>query len=434
MITKDDIRIESEILGSFIVDNSTHEYIDKLQSDDFLKEEHSKIFKTIQSLYRTRKEINYFTIQEKSKIPLSYLTELTNILATTANIETNVEILKNKSNRRKLIQKANKIKEMALDTELDIDTVKNNAMREIDEIESITDDEIVTLRQAMLETTAELDKRYSNKDDLSYYTGIKKLDNATAGLHKEELTTIGARPGVGKTIIGMQIGLNIALNKRKVMYTSLEMSTTQLCERIISANANVDSLRLRKGDIKEDEWTQVYKAAEAYSTNFFAIDKTSRNPAHIRTKIRKYKPDLLIIDYLQLMQSTNREQSREREIATITRDLKLMALEFKIPIIILSQLNRNAEGKRPTMADLRESGAIEQDSDNIFFLHEPNGQEKEKLVEDGVYNWQFFNTLERKECTLSQLIIEKQRNGPVGTFDLVKVPKMMKFLEVDFNG
>ena len=434
MITKDDIRIESEILGSFIVDNSTHEYIDKLQPDDFLKEEHSKIFKTIQSLYRTRKEINYFTIQEKSKIPLSYLTELTNILATTANIETNIEILKNKSNRRKLIQKANKIKEMALDTELDIDTVKNNAMREIDEIESITDDEIVTLRQAMLETTAELDKRYSNKDDLSYYTGIKKLDNATAGLHKEELTTIGARPGVGKTIIGMQIGLNIALNKRKVMYTSLEMSTTQLCERIISANANVDSLRLRKGDIKEDEWTQVYKAAEAYSTNFFAIDKTSRNPAHIRTKIRKYKPDLLIIDYLQLMQSTNKEQSREREIATITRDLKLMALEFKIPIIILSQLNRNAEGKRPTMADLRESGAIEQDSDNIFFLHEPNGQEKEKLVEDGVYNWQFFNTLERKECTLSQLIIEKQRNGPVGTFDLVKVPKMMKFLEVDFNG
>lgn len=434
MITKDDIRIESEILGSFIVDNSTHEYIDKLQSDDFLKEEHSKIFKTIQSLYRTRKEINYFTIQEKTKIPLSYLTELTNILATTANIETNVGILKNKSNRRKLIQKANKIKEMALDNELDIDTVKNNAMREIDEIESVTDDEIVTLRQAMLETTVELDKRYSNKDDLSYYTGIKKLDNATAGLHKEELTTIGARPGVGKTIIGMQIGLNIALNKRKVMYTSLEMSTTQLCERIISANANVDSLRLRKGDIKEDEWTQVYKAAEAYSTNFFAIDKTSRNPAHIRTKIRKYKPDLLIIDYLQLMQSTNREQSREREIATITRDLKLMALEFKIPIIILSQLNRNAEGKRPTMADLRESGAIEQDSDNIFFLHEPNGQEKEKLVEDGVYNWQFFSTLESKECTLSQLIIEKQRNGPVGTFDLVKVPKMMKFLEVDFNG
>ena len=428
MITKDDIRIESEILGSFIVDNSTHEYIDKLQPDDFLKEEHSKIFKTIQSLYRTRKEINYFTIQEKSKISLSYLTELTNILATTANIEINIEILKNKSNRRKLIQKANKIKEMALDTELDIDTVKNNAMREIDEIESITNDEIVTLRQAMLETTAELDKRYSNKDDLSYYTGIKKLDNATAGLHKEELTTIGARPGVGKTIIGMQIGLNIALNKRKVMYTSLEMSTTQLCERIISANANVDSLRLRKGDIKEDEWTQVYKAAEAYSTNFFAIDKTSRNPAHIRTKIRKYKPDLLIIDYLQLMQSTNREQSREREIATITRDLKLMALEFKIPIIILSQLNRNAEGKRPTMADLRESGAIEQDSDNIFFLHEPNGQEKEKLVEDGVYNWQFFSTLESKECTLSQLIIEKQRNGPVSTFDLVKVPKMMKFL------
>lgn len=367
MISKDDLRIEAEILGSFITDESTHDYIEKVDIGDFLKKEHVEVFRAIQGLYRAKKEISYFTIHEKSSISITYLTEITNILATTANIEGNIKILKDKSNRRKLIKKANKIREMAEDKATDMDTVKNNAMREIDEIESIVDDEVITLRESMLETIGELDKRYKNKDDHSYYTGINKLDNSTAGLHKEELTTIGARPGVGKTIIGMQVGLNVAMNKRKVLFTSLEMSTTQLCERILSSNSEVDSLRLRKGDIKESEWTSLYNAAAYYDTNDFMLDKTSRNPAHIRTKVRKYKPDLVIIDYLQLMQSTKREQSREREVATITRDLKLMALEFKIPIIILSQLNRNAEGKRPSMADLRESGAIEQDSDNIFF-------------------------------------------------------------------
>src|SRR5690606_21008327 len=141
--------------------------------------------------------------------------------------------------------------------------------------------------------------------------------------------------------------------------------------------------------------------------------------------------DLVIIDYLQLLQSTTKQQSREREVATITRDLKLMTLEFKIPIIILSQLNRNAEGNRPTMADLRESGAIEQDSDNVIFLHEPNEKEKEKLIENGIYTREFFNSLEEKDNTLTQIIVEKQRNGPIGTFEVVKVPKLMKFVEIE---
>ncbi len=430
----DDLRIEKEILGSFILDNSTHDFISYLQSDDFIDREHGKLFKIIERLHKEDKDINYFTISESSDISITSLTGITDIIATTSIIEPNIEILKDKSNRRKLIRKANKIKEMARNREADIDTIKNNAMREIDEIENLVDDDVINLKDAMLETTDLLDDRFQNKDDKSYYTGITKLDNSTAGLHKEELTTIGARPGVGKTILGMQLALNIAKNGRKVMYTSLEMSKTQLCERIISSKALVDSLRLRKGDIKENEWSDVFKVAQRYSYPNFLIDKTSRNPAHIRTKIRKYKPELIIIDYLQLLDSTDKEQSREREVATITRDLKLMALEFQIPIIILSQLNRNAEGKRPSMADLRESGAIEQDSDNILFLHEPNSAEKEKLINDGEYGIQFFKTLEEKNCTLSQLIIEKQRNGPVGTFDIIKMPKLMKFVEVETRG
>lgn len=251
-------------------------------------------------------------------------------------------------------------------------------------------------------------------------------------MHQEELTTVGARPGVGKTILGMQIAQNIAKKKRRVMYTSLEMSVTQLCERIISSNAKVNLSKLRTGNIESDtEWSNVFQTANENSIDNFLLDKTSRTIQHIRTKLRKHKPDLVIIDYLQLLRSSEKHYSREQEVATITRELKLMTLEFKIPIVILSQLNRNAEGNRPTMADLRESGAIEQDSDNIIFLHEPNEKDIDNLIKNGIYHHTFFELLEEQNQKLSQLIIEKQRNGPVGTIDVIKAPSMMRFIEID---
>jgi replicative DNA helicase len=208
------------------------------------------------------------------------------------------------------------------------------------------------------------------------------------------------------------------------------MSVTQLCERIISSNTDTDSQRLRTGKIQDHEWELITKASSRYSFDNFLIDKSSRNPQHIRTKLRKHKPDLLIIDYLQLLQSSSKENTREREVATITRDLKLMSLEFGIPIIILSQLNRNAEGNRPSMADLRESGAIEQDSDNIIFIHEPLEVERTKLINEGKFTRDFFDKVKAEGNRFSQLIIEKQRNGPVGTLEVLKVPKLMKFIDV----
>lgn len=432
MITKEDLQVECHIIGSIIIDEGTHGFIEQLNKDDFIDNTNKKIFDTIINLHREQKNIDLFTIYNTSGVPLSHLASITNTIATTSTIGSSISILKDKSSRRKLIQKANKIIDMALDDSTDIETIKNDAAREIDEIDTIVDDEVVSLKDSMLETIGVLDKRYSNKDDKSYYIGLSKLDRATAGLHPEELTTIGARPGVGKTILGMQIALNIAKNKKKVLFTSLEMSTTQLCERIISAYAQVDSLKLRLGEIEtEDDWDNIYKVANEFAIDNFLLDKTSRNPQHIRAKLRKHKPELIVIDYLQLLQSTQREQSREREVATITRDLKLMCLEFKIPIIILSQLNRNAEGQRPTMADLRESGAIEQDSDNILFIHEPTDKEINKLIDEGIYGHDFVELLEERESKLSQIIIEKQRNGPVGTFEMIKAPKLMRFVEIE---
>lgn len=434
MIDKGNLQLEYQIIGSFINDSATHDLIARLKEDDFLDGTCKKLFRIMEGLKATNREISIFKLNEVSKISISDIAKITATIATTRTIESDIKLLKDKANRRKLFTKGNLIREMAQDFTKEIGELKNDALREIQELEEVINEEVVTLRQAMMETTLSLDDRFKNKDDRSYYTGISRLDKNMAGLHKEELTTIGARPGVGKTIIGMQIALNIAKNKKKVMFTSLEMSVTQICERILSANTDIDSLRLRIGDIKEHEWKQAHRAAAEYSLDDFLLDKTSRTVQHIRTKLRKYRPDLLVIDYLQLLQSSSKEFSREREVATITRDLKLMCLEFKIPIIILSQLNRNAEGNRPSMADLRESGAIEQDSDNILFLHEPSDKDKDKLISEGVFTLNFFNHLKQEQQALSQIIIEKQRNGPVGTIDVVKVPRLMKFIEIEKRG
>ncbi|MDU5081989.1 DnaB-like helicase C-terminal domain-containing protein [uncultured Tissierella sp.] len=432
MISNDDLILEMQIIGSLIIDKSAIDLLPRLKEDDFLDATNRKVIKAMHDLTAAKQDIDLFTVHKRTSIPISTIANITDIIASTANVESNIKVLKDKSNRRKLINKANKIIQMAKDNTLDMDTIKNNAMREIEELEDTIDDEVVTLGQAMLETIELLQKRYENRGDTSFYIGIPKFDEATAGLHQEELTTIGARPGVGKTILGMQIAQNIAKKKRKVMYTSLEMSVTQLCERIISSSAKVNLSKLRTGNIESDkEWTNVYNTANENSIDNFLLDKTSRTIQHIRTKLRKHKPDLVVIDYLQLLRSSEKHYSREQEVATITRDLKLMTLEFKIPIVILSQLNRNAEGNRPSMADLRESGAIEQDSDNIIFLHEPNGKDIDNLIKNGIYSNGFFKALEDNNRKLSQLIIEKQRNGPVGTIDAIKAPEIMKFIEID---
>lgn len=422
------LKLEKEILGSFIIDKSALDFLPRLKADDFSDATHAKIFKAICDLYNEHKEIGYFTLCEKTGLPTTFLTGMTDIIATTATIETNIKLLKDISSRRKLINKANKIKEMARNRDIDIDTIKNNAMEEIGSIESIEEDDIITLKDAMLEATIILQERAEHKDDKAYYTGIERLDVVTAGLHEEELTTIAARPGVGKTAIAMQIALNVSGNGKKVMFASLEMSSVQLCQRILAGYTGIDGNKIRRGDLDSEEWKKTFNVAEKFRRENFLLDKTSRNVQNVRTKIRKYKPDLVIIDYLQLLKPAGRYQSREQEVASMTGELKRMTLEFKIPIVILSQLNRNAQGNKPSLADLRESGAIEQDSDNVFFLHEPTSKEIEKLVDDGIYPIEYIQKVKEREDRLTQIIIGKQRNGPVGTFEMVYVPRLMRFI------
>lgn len=430
-MVKEDIMLEYEIVGSFLSDESTHVFLDILQIDDFVDTNCKTIIGIMKELKLKSKDVNLYTIANYKKVSIADLGKIQSSVATTANIESRINQLREKSTRIKLIQKLNLAHKMAVDTSNDIAEIQNDVLKEIQDLEIFTDNGYQNLDEAMNQTIELLKKRCNYKDDDSFKTGLPTYDYLTAGLHPEELTIIGARPGVGKTILGMQIGLKIARNNKKVIFTSLEMSTTQLAERIIASETNIDSLNLRSGRINDSQWKEIDKTAARNSLKNFIIDKSSRNPQHIRTKLRKLKPDLLIIDYLQLLQSSQKEQSREREVATITRDLKLMALEFKIPIIILSQLNRNAEGNRPTLGDLRESGAIEQDGDNVVFIFEPNEREKERLIQDGLYTKKMFDDLQKVDKQFVHIVIEKQRNGPLGIFDCVKVPQIMKFIEIE---
>lgn len=426
------LSLEYDILGSFLVDESTHVFIDTLTEQDFNDLFCKRLIKTLKQLKEQSKDINIFNIEAISKIPLTDLLKIQSSVITSANIESKLKTLKEQSGRRQLNEKAKLMQEMLQDTTKSITEIKNDIIEQLHEIQEHSNNEVITLKESLFETYQEIENRYKNKDDKGYYVGLKKLDYTLAGLHPGELTTIAARPGVGKTIIGLQMGIAVALNGKKVLFTSLEMSHRQLGERVIAGGSSVDNNRIRTGNIEDlEDWNMIQKAISKYQLENMLIDNSSLNIQHIRTKLRKYKPDLLIIDYLQLLHSINKEYSREREVAVITRDLKRMTQEFNIPIIMLSQLNRNAEGTRPTMADLRESGAIEQDSDNIIFIHEPKEKEINSIIETGAYPVTYFEYLKKNKYNFVYIIIEKQRNGATGVIPAIKKPKYMKIEEVE---
>lgn len=425
--------LEMQVLGTFLKDSEAQVYIENLTEKDFSGAVTKNIFKAMHKLRRRNKTIDIYSLVELTGLKVTEITKITESVAGITNIEQEVKLLKERTNKKALQKSAAEMMKLLKNKEKSAAEIQGFIINELQSLLLASDGEVSPIDEGMANMLQLLEDRYKNKDDKSYYTGIGKLDSVTGGLHPQELTTIASRPGVGKTMIGMQIGLNVASNGRKVMFTSLEMAEDQIMQRIITANTNIDSLRMRTGDLKDDEWADVMRVVGEYETKNWFTDNHSRTVNDIIAKIRKHNPDLVIVDYLQLLSSDERGLQREREVANMSRQLKLASLEFKIPIIILSQLNRAAEGGRPNMRNLRESGAIEQDSDNIFFLHEPEGLELKEMIENKGYTYQFIEGLQRKGQKLSQLIVGKQRNGAVGTIDVIKVPRLMKFLEIDVD-
>ena len=365
-----DEEIEKAMLYYLIFENYECELIDT----DFTTRLNKKIFRAIQNLKQAKEEITMLTVKNKltdEKNILSYLATLgENIYGTTAEsvYKKLIELTKKRQMQKLLNESVAKIKD-AENIDIDIEKV-------IKELNKIEDREIKeeSLKEQIIDTLDMIEKNMKNKNDYSLYTGMLDLDQLTCGLHNEELTIIGARPGMGKTTFALQIADYIAKKKIPVMFISLEMSEEQIITKLIAKDTRINSTKMRLGTLTDQEAVKVYEAGAELEEKSLYITSNLRTIQQIEVEARKMKNKknigLIIIDYIQLIKSSQKFNLREQEVADITRTLKLLTLELKIPIIGLCQLNRNATRQEPMLSDLRESGAIEQDADNVIFIYQ----------------------------------------------------------------
>ena len=374
-----------------------------LDETDFAFERNKRIIKAINELKAEKKEISIISLQSKisanNKQVIEYLANLNEyVYATTADYIYNqiIEL----SKKRKLMELLQKSITEIMEAE-NIDIFMQDKIKQINKIAEINEKEQTFVEQ-VVETSTEIEKNTLQKPDYTLYTGITDLDKMICGLHKQELTIIGARPGVGKTTLALQIAEHIAERGTETAIISLEMSDTQVIQKLISRRARINNYKMRMGTLETKELEQIgIVSAEIAELPIHLITK-ARTIQHIENIARKLKNKnnlgLMVIDYIQLIKNKGKFNSREQEVADITRTLKLLSLELNIPIIGLCQLNRNAARQEPTLADLRESGAIEQDADNILFLYQ-EAESTETVV----------------DITLK---LAKQRAGETGKIDL----------------
>lgn len=374
-----------------------------LDETDFAFERNKRIIKAINELKAEKKEISIISLQSRisanNKQVIEYLTSLNEyVYATTADYIYNQVI--ELSKKRKLMELLQKSITELMEAE-NIDIFMQDKIKQINKIAEINEKEQTFVEQ-VVETSTEIEKNTLQKPDYTLYTGITDLDKMICGLHKQELTIIGARPGVGKTTLALQIAEHIAERGTETAIISLEMSDTQVIQKLISRRARINSYKMRMGTLETKELEQIgIVSAEIAELPIHLITK-ARTIQHIENIARKLKNKnnlgLMVIDYIQLIKNKGKFNSREQEVADITRTLKLLSLELNIPIVGLCQLNRNAARQEPTLADLRESGAIEQDADNILFLYQ-EAESTETVV----------------DITLK---LAKQRAGETGKIDL----------------
>lgn len=368
-----DIDIERTMLYYIIFEQQ--EFI--LSEKDFTDKTNQKIIKAINELRAKKEEISILSIKNrinsKSSTILKYLSNLGEYSYKT-NVDSVYKMLKENTKKREVLALTKVIQEELKEIE-DADIYIEKIISKLQKIEFQTEKE-ETFVNLVVRTAKLIESNINKKKNYDLYTGFFDLDALTDGLHEGELTIVGARPGVGKTTFSLQIAERIAEKEKNVLYISLEMSEEQIIQKLLAKKARVNSRKIRNGSLESQEIDKIG----------LACAKISDLSMHILTKINtiqqieivarrmknKRKLDLLVIDYLQLVKSIGNFKSREQEVADISRTLKLMSLELEIPIIALCQLNRNASKNEPTLADIRESGSIEQDADNVIFLYQEN--------------------------------------------------------------
>ena len=353
--------------------------------EDFVEERNKKLIKAINELKAEKQEISIMSIKSKikanSKQVLEYISSLGEYIRTT-DAENIYERLIELSKKRKLLRLLEMEKGNILNCE-NVDILAEKIIKEINKIEQI-DEKEKTFMQQVVDVMEKIEKNTLKGIDYSLYTGITDLDKIMCGLHRQELTIIGARPGVGKTTFALQIAEYIANKGVETGFISLEMSDFQIIQKILTKKTKVNSYKMRLGTLEEQDLEKLGIAGAEIAELPIHLITSARTIQQIENIARKLKNKnnlgLLVIDYIQLIKNKGKFNNREQEVADITRTLKLLSLELDIPIIGLCQLNRNASKAEPTLADLRESGSIEQDADNVLFLY--NEKESEGNIVD----------------------------------------------------
>ncbi|MDD2389831.1 MAG: replicative DNA helicase [Desulfobacterales bacterium] len=427
------IEAEESILSSLLIDNSSLlDIVEILSPDDFYKSAHQKIYSAVLDLFSKNEPVDLVTLtnllREKAQLEetggAAYLAWLMDSVPLAVNAPHYAKIIHDKACLRRLIEKANLITRRCFENSSDVDDVLDYAETSIFEIsENKIRPSFYSLGKIIESNIDELEERQGNKSLISgVATGFRQFDNLTSGLQNSDLIILAARPSMGKTAFALNIARNAAIDgKVPTAIFSLEMSKEQLSMRLLCAESRVDSSRIRTGFFSKDDWQKLTQAASILTDAPIYIDDSADLTAiEIRAKARRLKMEkglgLIIIDYLQLMQGRKSVESRrDLEISEISRSMKALAKEISVPVIGLSQLNRKLEersDKRPQMSDLRESGALEQDADLVVFIYR-----------DEVYNKKEDNPNNGK----AEIIIAKQRNGPIGTATLAFLKTYTRF-------
>lgn len=412
---------EQSVIGSMIMDGEAIvTAMEILVPGDFYGRQYGILFEAVTELFADAKPVDLVTLRDKLKekdVPqelysIEFLADLVRVVPTSANVRYYAQIVKDKSVLRNLIKVTEGISnECYLDKEKLDDILAGAEKNVFDIVQRRGSSDFVNIRDIVIQSLDNIEAASRNKGAVTgIATGFYDLDYKTAGLQPSDLVLLAARPSMGKTAFVLNIAEHIAVkNKITTAIFSLEMSKTQLVNRILSMNSRVDAQVLRTGNLEDSDWANLMESARIIGESGLIIDDTPGiSITELRSKCRKFKLEqnlgLVIIDYLQLMSASGRSESRQQEISEISRSLKALAREINCPVVALSQLSRAVEkrdDKRPMLSDLRESGAIEQDADVVMFI----------------YRDEYYNK-ESPEAGITEIIIAKQRNGPTGTVKL----------------
>ena len=433
-IPPNDLEAEQAVLGSMLVDkDAVYTVVEILKPEDFYRNEHAEIYSAILDLCEANKPVDLLTLKEQLRVRgkydvvsgFEYLASLTNPMYSISNVENYANIVWEKSILRKLIKAANTISKESYEATEDVIYITEKAEKEIfDIVQRKGGNSYALIKDVLVDTFNNLEELATREEGvIGIPSGFVDLDSKTLGFMPGQLIIVAARPAMGKSAFALNLLTNAAVKSNKaVAYFSLEMSKEELVGRILASEAMVDSQKIRSGKLEDEDWISLTNASGSLSETKIILDDTSGfSPIELRAKCRKLKMEydigLVVIDYLQLMNASKTNASRQADISEISRSLKVLAREIGVPIIALSQLSRAPEQRpdhRPMLSDLRESGSIEQDADMVMFLYRDDYYNKESAEKD-----------------IAEVIIAKQRGGSTGTVKLYWMGNYTKFVNIE---